>query len=642
LKQITIYMLLIVFGLLFTMQISASDIESLPDATVVESVPENAIVQTTVDHEDTGDTASLPDAIVVDVQPVEIKRVAKPHKTHKRRKHRKYKRKEKQPKVNLDEIPDADVVEVFDIDANGNLIPRKSSAPTVQQKKVTVACPEKCDTPPFCVKKTPVAAPVAVEEHIVCPSADESKSVELHEVSPCVTQTVVPDTNKIVKEEKERKPIPLEEPVVTKQAEPEPSPIVIVKTIAENPESEKQIGFWELLDKTLENSARLILKKYDIALRRENMEVLKSEYYPNISLGYSGEYYHSFSKGSSADIGGQYYPSYSQYRDSLGVNMRYEVYRFGATDLKMEISRKELEIIKNELRLDQEKVSKELLQYFTQALKAQKSIRYKEQMQAIYERILKKQKRLYHAGRVPKTEIMKSERALISLDKEILQHKLDLTEAIKNIQILSNIELDPDQVDFLMLEPKNSATKSFEESARAKNLALQIEVKKQELELIEKDYYPTVNMNSGYRFYGSDEKNFFKSVRDLRRNSWDVGVSANWNLFDGHKTDHMITKKKIELQQLQERYRLAKIDFEAQEKKRELLKKALDKILKSEINLVSQTEEQKELYARLHAAGKANTLQVDYIQIDILKSELSFKLNVIERVYETILSELTR
>ena len=549
----------------------------------------------------------------------------------------------------IESVPDARIVETFEVDEEPTSLPQEESY-VVEQSHET----ENANITD--IESLPDATVVEIEEEILPSenSIEESQTISApNPVSEALCEStenvVVEETNCTVEETPvteatcpaEPELILTSEPVAEQlQNDQNQTPITIVKTITKGKKYKQEIDFWKLLDETLLNSTKLILKKYDIAISKENIELVKNEYYPNLSISYAGEYYHSFEKGSSASIGGSFYPSFSQYRDSLGVTMQYELYRFGATDLKIEISHKELEIIRSELALLEERVSKQLLDYFTQALKAQESIKYKEKIHLVQDTILQKKYRLYEAGKAAKTEILKVEQGLVLLDKEILQYKLNYREAVKNIEILSNISLDPSNVEFLMFEPKNCPVKSFEESVQAKNLQLQIEVKRQELELIEKDYLPVVYMDSGYRLYGADENDFFKSVSNIRRNSWDVGVTVNWNFFSGYKTDNTIIKKKIELQKLIEKYRLAKIDFESQEKKRELLKKTFDSILQNESKIIDQTFQQEEVYTRLQAAGKADTIQLDYIKADILSSELSFRLNVIDKVYQTISSEL--
>ena len=630
---------IIIFSLISATVLFAqnTDIASLPDAIVVPVDEVNENFQPVVEKNINTDMELLPDAIVVEVS--EVKLISNPVKKRKvKKKYNKHKYKHK-PKIDMASLPEA---KLYDIGEENTTIVRavlpsshsqmvvkdhneENSSTKIIEPKIKVVTQPKCklyDSEEALIASTNLTS--QKDSNVV-----DIKELNTTEVKKSLNISTVCKSE--IKKEEDQKD-------VKKQSKP----IVIVKKLEDTTYDKKEIDFWELLDKTLLHSGSLVLKKYDIAINKQNIEILKNEYYPKISMGYSGTYYHSYSKDGSASISGSYYPSYSQYQDSVGLNMKYELYRFGATDLKMEIGKKEFDIIKTELALQQEKVSKQLLQYYSQVLKAQESIKYKKRVRQLQNEILQKKYRLFHAGRIAKTQLLKDERSLVLLDKEILQHELNLGDALKNIQLLSNMELNPDEVKFLMFEPKNIPIKTFEESVQAKNLQYQIEAKRKEIELLEKDYLPTVYVDSGYRMYGADSNSFFRSMTNMRRNSWDMGMSVNWNIYDGHKVKNTITKKKLELQKIMEKKRLAKIEFESQEKRRKLLRSTLERILQTESKIVADTYEQKEVYNRLRIAGKANALQKDYIQTDLLKSELSFKLNVIEKVFETISSELIR
>jgi hypothetical protein len=423
-------------------------------------------------------------------------------------------------------------------------------------------------------------------------------------------------------------------------------PITIIKySETSSPEvcrtvSKEEIDFWDLLDQAMIKSTAVILKKHDIQITQKNMDIVKSEYYPNISLGYSGEYYHGYDRDGGSSIGGSFYPGYSQYRDSLDLSLSHELYRFGATDLKMQMSQKDIEIVKSELALAQQDISKELLSYFMDAVKSQENLKFKDDMRVVQDRILQKKWRLFESGQISKTLILRDQLSLVSLEKDILKHELNFIDAIKKIQILANVEINPKLVKFSIPTPKNREIVSFEQSAVAKNLKLKLEKKLQELELIKKDYKPTIYANSAYRFYGADDDSFTKTIENLEKNSWDVGVSLRWELFSGFKTDTTVEKAKIEVQRLVEQYRLAKVDFESRKMKRELLKEAIDKILRVEAQILDQTCQQEDIMVRLESAGQISSIEIDGIELNKLKSQLDFRLGVADRVYETISNEL--
>ncbi len=434
--------------------------------------------------------------------------------------------------------------------------------------------------------------------------------------------------------------------IVKTQESDKKDPIKIINYI--NDESPKQdqeristktVDFWKLLDLTLMHSAALILKKHDIKITQENMELVKSEYYPNITIGYTSEYYHGYNRSSSATIGGSFYPGIKQFRDSVDLSLNYEIYRFGATDLKVKMSEQDVKIVKSELSLEKERISKELLSYYVTALRSQDIITYKEKIRFAQDRIIQKKWRLFEVGKISKIELSKDQLSLVSLEKEISRQKQEFVKSVKNIQILSNVVIDPSFIKFAMLEPKNSEIKIFKESVVAKNLRLNLQKKLQEFELIKKDYMPTIYATSGYRLYGSGA-DYLNALESIEKNSWDIGISLRWDIFNGYKTDKTLQRSRLEIQKMIEQYRLAKIDFEAKEAQRELLKSSIDKMLRVEAKILEQTHHQGEMLQRLQSAGKIDSMQLDHIEISKIRSELDFRLGVIDRVYESISSEL--
>ena len=425
-------------------------------------------------------------------------------------------------------------------------------------------------------------------------------------------------------------------------------PIVIVKYIHNDKSkalcqslSRSTIDFWRLLDLTLINATAMIMKEHDIKITKENLEIIRSAYYPNLSIGYGGEYYHGYARRAETGVGGKFYPSTSAFRDALTVDFTHELYHFGATDEKVKIGEKDVELVKSELELKAEEISQRLLSNFISVLKAEYIIDNKERARAVQERILAKKERLYEAGQVARIALSKDKLTLINIEKEIAQQKIMRLHAIKQIEQLANIAIDINRSKFAMIEPKNIKVKRFEESAQAKYLQLKIAKKYHELELARKEYLPGVYASGDYVLLGSD-KALFEAIKRLRKNSWSVGLNVKWNLFNGHKTERTIDKIKYEIKKLSAQYRLAKIDFEAKKEQRDMLKASIDRLLKVESEVYAQTCEQAEIMSRLQQVGLADALQLDYIEMNKLQSQLDFKLGVLEKVYQTVAGELIR
>ena len=403
---------------------------------------------------------------------------------------------------------------------------------------------------------------------------------------------------------------------------------------------QNKIGFWSLLNEAMQKSASLILKNHDIAITKANLAILKSEYYPNLSLNYYNQYYHGYSRNGNSNIGGSVYPSTSEYRDSLNLSVDYEIFRFGARDLKVEMANVDMAILRSEIELEKEKIAKELLENFTSALKAQEIIRMKQKTLLVKNILLENTQRLYDAGFASKTDIATLRIDEVAIEKQMLSSKLRILDALKNIQILSNVKVDTNKMSLAMLEPSPVPIKGFEQTAKANNIKLQIDKKVKEMELVKKEYYPTLLANGEYQLYGSDRTKFFDAIGDLERNHWNIGVILKWDIFNGYKTNNTIEKTKLEIEKLAEQYRLEKITFEAKKEKRELLKQMIATLLSEESVLLNETGIQKELLTRLQKAGNISIMEVDKIEVQRLQSELDFKLQVVDQVYEDILSQL--
>ncbi len=406
-------------------------------------------------------------------------------------------------------------------------------------------------------------------------------------------------------------------------------------------EPDEKVDFWQILAEAMEKSASLILKRHDIAITQANLAILKSEYYPNLSLTYFNEYYHGFSRSGSANIGGSVYPSNSEYRNSLNLNIDYEVYRFGASDLKVAMGETDMDILKSEIMLEKGRIAKELLQNYTSALKAQEQIKSKKKMLLVKNILLDNTQRLYDAGFASRTDIARLRIDAVGIEKEILRAKLQILDAMKNIHILSNVNIDTQKVGLAMLEPSKGNVKAFDATALSRNLKLQLDKKIQEIELIKKEYYPTLYAKGAYQIYGADKNNDFDAIGELERNNWNIGLTLKWDIFNGYKTNNTIEKAKLEMEKILEQYRQEKITYEVREEKRVLLREMIEKILSEEGVLLNETGIQKELLTRLQQAGNISILEVDKIEVSRLQSELDFKLEVIDQVQEDILSQLT-
>lgn len=400
------------------------------------------------------------------------------------------------------------------------------------------------------------------------------------------------------------------------------------------------IDFWQLLDHAMDTSATVILKKHDVEVTKANLEILKNEYYPHLSINYSHEYYHGFSRPTSATIGGSTYPSNSDYQNSLYMDLNYELYHFGATDLKGEIAELDIDIVMSELELEKERIGKSLLDYYIEALKLQEQITFQQHTLVIHEALLSQHQRLYDVGRVAQRELTTQQISILTLQKEVAEKRLALSKVYTKIELLTSIVLRIDDVIFKIPEPKRIKTRAFEESMLAKNLKLKLEKKLQEIALLKKEYLPTLYANGEYRLYGSDNNDIQDAIQELERNNWRLGITLKWNIFDGFKTNKTIEKAKMESEKLITEYKLEKTKFEAEVVERKIMQDAIERILREQGRMIATLSEEKEMLTRLEEAGRISHLEIDKREVERLSSELAFRLQVIDKTHQHILQEL--
>ena len=101
------------------------------------------------------------------------------------------------------------------------------------------------------------------------------------------------------------------------------------------------ISFDELQTSAMEHSHRLKLRNIDTSIETARLESVYSTLYPQLSLGYNGEYSKNLdnTQSGSIQVGDTTINSATQYRSSASLRLNYELYHFGTTMKQIEMSR---------------------------------------------------------------------------------------------------------------------------------------------------------------------------------------------------------------------------------------------------------------------------------------------------------------
>lgn len=281
-----------------------------------------------------------------------------------------------------------------------------------------------------------------------------------------------------------------------------------------------EIRFAELQTAALENSHRLKVRSIDTRIEEARLGSLTSSLYPQLSLGYNGEYSKNLDSAASGNImvGDMTISPNTLYKNSLALRLNYELYRFGTTLKQIEISEKEISIKKLEQCSEEVKLVSELLDHYARAQKADAENRHKSRMHTLRRELYGLKQRLYAAGKESRVSVGDEAIRLIDLEREIERSKMTYEENLLALSKLSHTELDLQTTRLLPLEPLAAATGNldFDTVAQARRYQEKILQKNAEIMMLDRSQLPTVSLYSAYYLYGSDGHNANDALNETR------------------------------------------------------------------------------------------------------------------------------
>lgn len=399
-----------------------------------------------------------------------------------------------------------------------------------------------------------------------------------------------------------------------------------------------QISFSELQTSALENSHRLKVRGIDMRIEEARLGSVTSSLYPQLSLGYNGEYSKNLDSAASGNImvGDMTISPNTLYKNSLALRLNYELYRFGTTLKQIEISEKEISVKKLEQCSEEVKLLSELLDHYARAQKADAENRYKTRMHTLRHELYGLKQRLYAAGKESRVSVGDEAIRLIDLEREIERSKMTYEENLLALSKLSHTELDLQNTRLLPLEPLTGGNGDldFDTAAQARQYKEKILQKNAEISMLQRSQLPTVSLYSAYYLYGSDSHNASDAFSATRPNSWNAGLSVRWSLFEGFKYYSESSRLHYELQRIHEEYALAKreFDYETQTKQQHLNRLAL--LTQNETEALNETRTKLTMTERLREQGEADAVSEVSVRLEGVERELTLEIETLQRAYE--------
>lgn len=400
----------------------------------------------------------------------------------------------------------------------------------------------------------------------------------------------------------------------------------------------REITFSEVQENALEHSQRISLRSIDVKIEQERLNSIYSTLYPQLSLGYSGEYNHNLdpSVSGSISVGDTTINSTVPYEHSVSLRMNYEIYHFGSTMKQIEAGEKEIAVKRLEQCSEEVKLYRELLEHYIHALKAQNEKSFKSRMLTLRQELYTLKQRLHAAGKESRVSVGDEAIRLIDLERDIVRSAMEFEENIISLSQKSHIDLSSSDTKLLPLEVNSTTLTnlSFFHTPQAHSYEEKIAQKQSEISMLNRNQLPVISLYSSYYLYGSDQDNFSRGFEDIRANSWNAGVSLRWALFEGFKYNSESERLKLELERIREESELAKREFDYETRTKQERLNRLYILTKNETDALRETASKLTMTQRLRAQGEADAVSEVTVKLEALERELTLESEKIQHAYE--------
>lgn len=401
----------------------------------------------------------------------------------------------------------------------------------------------------------------------------------------------------------------------------------------------RNITFAELKDSALLHSDRLSLRLIDTKIEEARLGSVYSTLYPQLSLGYSGEYNRNLDDTSSESIsvGDTTINSSVPYEHSVALKLNYELYHFGSTLKQLEMLNKEVAVKKLDNCSEEIKIYQELLDNYVRAQKAQSEKAFKSQMQILRVELYIIKQRLYSAGRESRISVGDEAIRLIDIERDIKNAQLEFEESVIALSKLSYIDLSTSDTNLMALDANTFINKilQFSDTPQALTYKEKILQKNAEISMLKRNQLPVISLYSNYYLYGSDAHNTYDGFNDLSPNSWNAGLSLRWNLFEGFKYNSESSRLRLELERLRKESELSKREFDYETRTSQEKLESLSLLKQNQAEALDEARHKLVMTQRLRSQGEVDAASEVSVKLEVLERELTLENENIQHAYES-------
>jgi len=318
-----------------------------------------------------------------------------------------------------------------------------------------------------------------------------------------------------------------------------------------------------IIKQAIEHSYKLKIIKTKKTVYEAKAEEVSSSYYPTLSMGFNLQYTNGYEDGTNdiSNIGDTILSSQTQYESSVSVKLNYLLYDFGNRGNQLDMAEIDKESVNVEYYKEMQKMKLQILDLYSKILNIQRDIELNIKIKKNYEKIYLAKKRLNSAGKIDKVSLASEAIRIVELSTKIEENRAILEDYVYQINLYTGNTYTKNTV-FTFFSVPTQKIISYEDSINYKEIYLQQQKKVKELNQVNSEYYPKINLFGTRNWYGASECSINCAFEDLKKRNYVVGMSVNWMLFNGFQTISKQERVKAELEQLKLQELEEKREFE--------------------------------------------------------------------------------
>ena len=393
----------------------------------------------------------------------------------------------------------------------------------------------------------------------------------------------------------------------------------------------------QVLQQATDRSYELKIAKVDIALARNQVKGVRSDYFPVIRSTFNTEHQQSLQSKLSqvTTVNNIVLPIGTRFQNSVGVNLQHTLLDFGVRKQKLSMAKHGVNAKASEYLQTKRDMQVKLIDLYTDALISYKSKKAYEALFQLAQQQYLLKRRLHEAGNISSVPVAEDAIQMAQHLDNIQVSKDQYSQKLQSLTYYTHESYDPqttDLEDVLEDSPQVPISITVTQSPEARLYDALIAQKQAEIISLKRQYLPTVSWYSYYNLYGFDPNHWDKSVANLSQRTVTFGLSMSLPVFDGFKNQTAIEKAQLEKQklQLQKEDKLAQLKNQA-----DLLNRQADGYgveLKTKAVILNKTQDKLSMLNRLTEQKVVDSTQAIQEHMTRIQKQLDMEKSMIQGV----------